>query len=217
MSEPFAHLSRDRVRRILNVLTESTFFYSEDERDLFHYLRRHQEEFRRFFDEKFGWDLYLDARMARLIKREIVNLALPLRSRDIFDLTRRDECLHFVLLLEFYEREAQRQNVGRESDQNLRFVLSDYVEFAVTRFREELGERAPADREIFESARPLLQKLERYRFLRKVEREAPSADESLPDGMEEQVLCEFLPGIRCYDPAALAGEILKRGVPDAPA
>lgn len=198
---PLARLSLRRSQAILNHLTESTFFYREDEPDLFDYLRRHQGDFRTFFESFFGWGLHVDRKCARLFKREWHNAALRPKQRDVFALTRRDECLLFILLLEFHELQMQAQNVLYEQDENLCFVLADFLRHAFGRYRDELGDACPPEREILDSVRTLFAELERHRFLRERER----AEEG-----EDQVLYEALPGLSCYDPSVLASPIFAR-------
>lgn len=199
---PLSKISTRRSTEILNHLTESTFFYREDAPDLFDYLRRHQADYREFFEQFFGWGLHVDRKCARLFKRELYNTALRPKQRDLFALTRRDECLVFLLLLEFHELQMQAQNVLYEQDENLCFVLADFVRHAIGRYREELADACPPEREILDSVRSLFAELERHRFLRERERD--------PDGSEEQVLYEAMPGLHCYDPTVLASPIFAR-------
>jgi hypothetical protein len=200
----------DRVRATLNVLTESTFFYREDDPDLFFFMRRNQAAFRTLFERYFGWQLYIDRQCARLLKERQYNEALRPSQRALFDLRRRDECLLFALLLEFYEEEGQRQGLSPDDDRLLRFLLADFVAFAIRRFREELGNAAPPEAKIFESVRPLFDQLERHRFVRLVDRTGVEAGEEMPAGMAEHLLYEFLPGIGCYDPSQAARSVVLR-------
>lgn len=202
--------SLERVRAALNVLTESTFFYREDDPDLFFFLRRNQAAFRELFEHYFGWQLYVDRQSARLLKERHYNQAVRPSQRALFDLRRRDECLLFALLLEFHEEEGQRQGLSPDDDRRLRFLLADFVAFGIRRFREELGDAAPAEAKIFESVRPLFDQLERHRFVRLVDRSQAEAGEELPAGMAEHLLYEFLPGIRCYDPSQAARSVVLR-------
>jgi hypothetical protein len=199
---------RDRVRAVLNVLTESTFFYREDDPDLFFFLRRNQAAVRELFEAYFGWRLYVDRQCARLLKERQYNEALRPSQRALFDLRRRDECLLFALLLEFHEEESRRQGVTSDDDRHLRFLLADFIAFGIRRFREELGEATPPEARVFESARPLFEQLERHRFVRLVDKKQAEAGEDLPAGMAEHLLYELLPGIRCYDPSLAARSVV---------
>ena len=205
----FGHLSRRRVRGVLNCLTESAFFYRDDDPDLFDYLRRHRAEFERFLGDHFDWDLHVDRKVARLYKREQFNKALTPKQRNIFDLTRRDECIHFMLLLEFYEMQLAAQNVHFEHDEDLNFVLADFVDHAVARYRKELGDGAPTDREILVHIQSLFRELEKHRFIRLLERADVDAAESVIAGQTEHLLYAFLPGIRCYDPSRLSRTVFE--------
>jgi len=207
---------RERVRAVLNVLTESTFFYKEDDPDLFFFLRRNQAAFRELFESYFGWRLHVDRQCARLLKERQYNEALRSSQRALFDLRRRDECLLFALLLEFHEEEGQRQGVTPDEDRHLRFLLANFVTFALRRFREELGEAAPPEGRIFEATRPLFEQLERHRFLRLVDKKQAEAGDELPAGMAEHLLYEFLSGIRCYDPSLVARGVVIRAYRSSP-
>lgn len=207
---------RERVRAALNVLAESTFFYKEDDPDLFFFLRRNQAAFREFFESYFGWRLHVDRQCARLLKERQYNESLRPSQRALFDLRRRDECLLFALLLEFHEEEGQRQGVTPDEDRNLKFLLADFVAFALRRFREELGEAGPPETRIFEATRPLFEQLERHRFVRLVDKKQAEAGDELPAGMPEHLLYEFLPGIRCYDPSLAARSIVIRSYMSSP-
>ncbi len=200
----------ERVRAVLNVLTESTFFYRDDNPDLFLFLVRNKSGVRQFVEHFFGWRLHVDRHVARLIKERQYNDRLRPSQRDIFDLRRRDECLLFAVLLEFHEEESRRQNVSPDDDRHLRFLLADFVTFALLRFREEMGEACPSEQRIFDAVRPLFLQLDRHRFVRLVDRKAAEAGEELPAGMEEHALYEFLPGIRCYDASQAGREVVIR-------
>jgi hypothetical protein len=150
------------------------------------------------------------------LKERQYNEALRRSQRALFDLRRRDECLLFALLLEFQEEEGQRQGVTPGDDRRLRFLLGDFVAFAIRRFREELGDATPADARIFEATRPLFEQLERHRFVGLVESKQAEAGEELPAGMAEHLLYEFLPGIRCYDPSQAARSVVIRAYRSTP-
>jgi len=207
---------RERVCAVLNVLTESTFFYREDDADLFFFLRRNQAAFRELLERYFGWRLYVDRQCARLIKERHYNEAVRPSQRALFDLRRRDECLLFALLLEFHEEEGQRQGVTPDDDRRLRFLLADFVSFAIRRCREELGDASPPEARLFEAVRPLFEQLDRHRFVRLVDKKQAEAGDDLPAGMAEHLLYEFLPGIRCYDPSLAARSVVWTAYRSAP-
>jgi len=209
------HLNPYHVRAVLNILTESPFFYRTDDVDLFDYVRSHQDDFHQFFTHFFGWELYVDRRVARLIKPQEYNNALRASQRDLFDLTRRDECTAFLLLVEFYEKMLRDLNTSYDDEGAIRFLLADFVQYGIDRFVEELGDNIHADRIILEACRRIFPKLIRYRFIVQVEKADPSEDEILPAGMKEHVMYEFLPGIHCYRPDILTfKEITKLYAPE---
>ena len=198
------------VRAVLNILIESPFFYRTDDVDLFDYVRSHQDDFHQFFTHFFGWELYVDRRVARLIKPQEYNNALRSSQRDLFDLTRRDECTAFLLLVEYYEKMLRDLNASYDDEGSIRFLLADFVQYGMDRFVEELGESVHADKIILDACRRIFPKLIRYRFIVQVEKESASDDEILPAGMKEHVMYEFLPGIHCYRPDILTfKEIMK--------
>lgn len=210
-------LNAHYVRALLNILTESPFFYRADDVDLFDYLRGHQDDFQQFVAHYFGWELYTDRRVARVIKPREYNAGLKPSQRDLFDLTRRDECTVFLLLVEYYERLLRDLNVNYDDEGAVRFLLADFVQYCIDRFNEELGVKAPGDRVVLEACRTLFPKLIRYRFLDQVEKEDAAKDEHLPGGMREHVMYEFLPGIHCYRPDVLTlKEVVKLYTDAAP-
>src|SRR5437870_9095072 len=77
-------IGTERAQRVLNVLLESPFFYRDDDIDLFGLLRRRQALFQEFFEVFFGWELYVDPQMARLIKPKTFNPQLKPRQRHVF-------------------------------------------------------------------------------------------------------------------------------------
>ena len=203
-------LNAHYVRAVVNILTESPFFYRADDVDLFDYLRNHQDDFHQFFTHFFGWELYVDRKVARVIKPREYNNALRPSQRDLFDLTRRDECTAFLLLVEFYEKLLRDLNISYDDEGAVRFLLADFVQYGISRFVEELGEGVQADRIVLDACRRVFPKLVRYRFVEQVEKEDAAEDEQLPAGMREHVMYEFLPGIHCYRPDVLTfKEIMK--------
>lgn len=207
----FDKVGVERARRVLNILLESPFFYRDDDVDLFDVLRRNTPAFRSFFEESFGWTLEVDRYLARLVKPAVFNPALAPSQRTVFQIAGRDECLLFMLLLEFQESESERQNVGPD-DGELRFVAAHFVDFVFRRYRELLGDSAPSEERILVTARELFAKLERFRFVAERERGDSStarAERFSRDGARN-LLYAFLPGMRCYRTEALADAIIKQ-------
>jgi hypothetical protein len=83
---PFSRVGAERAQAILNVLVESSFFYQQDDPDLFATLRRHARVFQTFFEATFGWDLMIDPFVAKLNKPSRLIRAsrgLPVRVREV--------------------------------------------------------------------------------------------------------------------------------------
>jgi hypothetical protein len=195
----FDKLSGEKVQRLLNILVEAPFFYRADDGDAFAFLRKHRAEFERFYRELYGWQLVVDGRCARLYKDRWHNKALTPSRHDVFDLTRRDDCIAFLLVLEFHEHLLEDRNVSIDDPEPLRFEFGELFAFAVSRFRQELGEVAPGEDEVRRVLRGLFPTLLRYRFLREIE---PDVEErGLID--RENLIYECLPGLYLYDPRPL--------------
>jgi hypothetical protein len=190
-------LNQELVQRAMNVLTEAPYFYLEDDRALFQYLRRNRNAFRDFVKYYFGWDLIVDARCARLIKRgDRENPELKGAHVDTFHLPRRNLALVFLILLEFFEIECRRVNWQYERDAYLRFFHNDYFEHAKARFRALLGERAPEDGVLRRDIQETWTVLIKYRFIRPI---PPTPAELLVMDRKQGELYEFLPAVLCYD------------------
>ena len=202
-------IGTERAQRILNVLLEAPFFYRDDDVDLFGLLRRRQSLFQEFFEVFFGWELYVDQQMARLIKRKTFNPQLKPSQRHVFRISGRHQYVLFTLLLEFYQHQADEQNVDLEREPEVRFVLADFVEFAFKRYREELGSGMPEEAFILGEMRSLFKKLEHHRFIDLAETTGIVTEEGLSAGFTREgassVLYGMLPGLRCYRPDELSG------------
>ncbi len=211
MGPYFDKLNGPRVTAALNVLAEAPFFYREDDPELFSFLRRNKAEFARFYDELYGWELLVDGRTARLYKERWHNRALRPSQHDVFDLTRRDDCLAFLLLLEHHDRLLETHNLAAADAAGPRFLFGELFAFARGRLAEELGDAAPGDDELRRTLRGLWPALERYRFVRAVPREDDGAGDGAAGdaaGDGDHVLYEALPALHHYDlrrlgPAAL--------------
>jgi hypothetical protein len=199
MAPWFDKLSQERVKRALNVLAEAPFFYQADDADLFAFLRKNRAEFERFYRELYGWQLVVDGRGARLIKERHYNEAIPPRQRDVFSLTRRDECIGFLLVLEFHEHLLEERNLSVDDPEPLRFEFGELFRFALVRFRELLGGAAPSEEQVRRILRAVVPHLLRYRFLSELEPEPE--DQGLVD--RENLIYECLPALWLYDARAL--------------
>ena len=191
------------VRAVLNILLESPYFYKTDDERLFLVLTRHKRAFEAFFDKFFGWTLVMDAKCARLYKPMWFNEAITLPNRDMFTFTKRDECMAFILVLEFFERECREQGVTADDPDNLRFRFGDLLEYEAMRFRALMAgkEENYTDERVRQILRDIMPELVKYRFLRKIK---PSADDSVG---ERETIFECLPAMWHYQAAQLAQPI----------
>jgi hypothetical protein len=186
----------ERVKTIMNLLLESPCFYRDDNESAFHFLKRHRSEFSSFFQSFFGWILVIDGKCARIYKEKWYNPNITESNRDLFNFTRRDECIAFMMILEFFEHQLDENDMTIDEKENLRFRFGDLLEFCARRFAElfESGaERYSPEYLRAKVLRQVLPALERYRFLRKV---PPPQDERIS---EEQTIYEALPAMYHYN------------------
>ncbi len=200
----FNKINQDKARRVTNILVESPFFYRSDDENLFLYLRRNQSHFRKFFRECFDWELVVESRCARVIKQHWHNPALKPSQRDVFNLSTRDDCIGFLLILEYYEHLLDEQNLSIDDLEPPRFYFGSLFTFASERMAEELAEQAPDEAGVKKILRRVMEQLIRFRFLRELPREADDVVD------RENLIYECLPGLYSYDirrlgPKALAG------------
>lgn len=194
----------DQVKAVLNLLLESAYFYRGDHEDRFLFLRRFQAEFREFFRQYFGWDLIMDNKCARIYKADWFNNTVKPSERLQFRLGGRDECIAFMLTIEFYEKLLEDNSMTAEENQNPRFKIGELLDFQQRRF----GELFPDDREKYNDEylrktilKRLMPQLLRYRFLQEVPR---------PPGMrlaQEQLIYEALPALYHYNTGRLAAPV----------
>jgi hypothetical protein len=202
----FEHVGpKERIQRALNVLVEAPFFYPADDPDLYAFLRKNRAEFQRFFRELYDWQLVVDARCARLFKETWHNRALKPSQHDAFAPTRRDDCIAFLLVLEFHEHLLEERNVAPDDPAPLRFQFGELFDFAAARFAAVLGERAPGSDEVRRILRGLVPALLRFRFLRELEPERDERDQV----DRENLIYECLPSLQLYDVRALAAPALE--------
>jgi len=183
-----------RVQAVLNILLESPYFYKTDHEENFLFLRRYQREFTGFFEETFGWQLVIDTKCARLYKETWYNERITPSNRDLFNFTRRDECVAFMLLLEFFEHKLEEDSASVEEPENVRFRFGDLLLFERNRFLELFPDQASnyADEDVRKIMRPVMPQLEKYRFLLKID---PPDDETIePD----DTIYECLPALWHY-------------------
>ena len=195
--------SAQGVRAVLNILMEAPYFYKTDDERLFLVLMRYKKAFAAFFEKFYGWELVMDDKCARLYKPKWYNEKVTTPNRDMFTFTKRDECIAFLVLLEFFERECREQGVTADDRDNLRFRFGDLLEYAAGRFRALLPEKRDGytDERVRQVLRDIMPTLVRYRFLQKVR---PSADDSVS---ESDTIFECLPAMWHYQAAQLAEPI----------
>ena len=192
--EDLLQKQKARVQAVLNMLLESPYFYKTDHEDHFLFLRRYQREFAEFFEATFGWQLVADAKCARLFKETWYNERITPSNRDLFNFTKRDECLAFMLLLEFFEGKLEEDAVSVEEPDNIRFRFGDLLLFERNRFLELFPAQASdySAEDVRKILRPVMPHLEKYRFLLKLD---PPDDETVePD----DTIYECLPALWHY-------------------
>lgn len=200
--EFFTHLNLHKTRQLLNVLQEAPYFYREDDPNLFAYLRQNRRQFEEFYQHFYGWEIVVDQKCARLYKPEWVNQAVRPSQRDVFQFTRRNHCLAFLLVLEFYEHLLEEYNLTVEDPENPRFRFGDLLQFAHRRMQEELGEKAPDMAQARLIFREILPTLLRYRFINE---HRPSQED---DEVErDNYIYECLPALYHYDSQVAASSI----------
>ncbi len=193
--------SGDRVRAVLNVMVEGPYFYSSDNQDLFFFLKRHRREFAEFFKTFYGWTLLMDSKCARVYKADWYNPSISPAARTMFNFTRRDECLAFMMLLEFYEHQLEENGMTVEDRDNLRFRFGDLLGHVHRRFAEYFPEKKDIYSEDFVRAKvlkPIMPELERYRFIKRIK---PPEDLAAGD---DDLIYEALPAIYHYNGSALS-------------
>jgi len=194
----------ERVRAVCNLLIESPYFYRDDNEVAFNFLRRHRSEFAAFFDGFFGWILVIDGKCARVYKEKWYNGSITESMRDMFNFTRRDECIAFMLILEFFEHQLDENDMTVDDRENLHFRFGDLLEFCTRRFGElweGARERYTPEYVRARILRHVFPTLERYRFLRKV---PPPPGERIT---EELTIYEALPAIYHYNAGYLSRHV----------
>jgi hypothetical protein len=189
-----------RVRAVLNILVESPYFYRTDDELLFDFLLRYHREFGRFVKDYYDWDLIYDGKCARVFKSRWYNSAISPGKRRWFRFTRRDECLAFMMLLEFFEQQMDEQNISVEDSDNLRFYFGDLLAYTHRRFQDLYPDAA--ERYAMETVRKLLRdimpELEQDRLVQKLKPDA--GDQPVDD----QVIYEALPALYHYNATRLS-------------
>lgn len=194
----------DRVQKVLNIMVESPYFYAQDDHDSFLFLRRHRTEFVEFFKQFYGWSLLIDSKCARVYKAEWHNTAITPANRSLFNFSKRDECLAFMILLEFFEQQLEENGMTVEDKQNLRFHFGDLLDYSHKRFTEIFSDKHEdysQDRVRDKIWKSVMPELEKHRFLTKIrppeDLQAATAD----------LIYEAMPALYHYNGAALSRTI----------
>jgi hypothetical protein len=193
--------SSDRVQGVLNILLESPYFYADDNQEYFLFLRRHRREFSEFFKTFYGWSLIMDGKCARVYKAEWFNRAITQSNRSLFQFTKRDECLAFMVLLEFFEQQLEENGITVEDKENLRFHFGDLLEHSHKRFLEIYPDNEKRySQEYIRSKiwKLVMPELEKHRFIKKIN---PPED---IDTSEQELIYEAMPALYHYNGAALS-------------
>jgi Protein of unknown function (DUF2398) len=194
----------DQVMTILNILLESPYFYRQDSEQDFMFLRRYQQQFRDFYREWFSWELIMDSKCARVYKANWVNQAIKPARRLQFRLGKRDECIAFMLLIEFFEKLLEDNSMTVEDSHNPRFKFGDLLEYQQRRFIELFEnehDKYTAEYVQKNILQPLMPRLIEYRFLEEIER---------PKGLQvtrQQFIYEALPALSHYNTGRLSSSI----------
>jgi hypothetical protein len=151
--------------------------------------------------------LIVDGKCARVFKPRWYNDAITPANRDLFNFSRRDECLGFMLLLEFFEHQLEEHSMAVEDKENLRFRFADLLSHAQSRLIELFPEDAAKYTEDAVRARILraiLPTLEKYRFIRRI----PPPQEEAIEG--DEMIFEALPALYHYNAHRLSKSIVER-------
>ncbi|CAM2011361.1 DUF2398 family protein [Acanthopleuribacter pedis] len=203
MTESLDHLMqrhRDKVQQALNLLVESPYFYKSDNELLFYFVNRHKRAFEKFFADYYDWKFFMDGKCARVYKARWYNREITPKNRDIFNFTKRDEAMAFMMLLEFFEKQIDEQAVSVEENENLMFRYGDLFEYVHRRFASlfDNDERYSGEYLRAKALGPIMPKLERYRFIKKV----PVPPEDVMG--EDEYLYEALPALYHFNTETLS-------------
>ncbi len=194
----------DRVQKVLNIMIESPYFYAQDDHDAFLFLRRHRADFVEFFKQFYGWSLLIDSKCARVYKGEWHNTAITPANRSLFNFSKRDECLAFMMLLEFFEQQLEENGMTVADKQNLRFHFGDLLEYSHKRFIEIFPDKHEAysqDKVRDKIWKTVMPELEKHRFITKIR---PPEDLQT---VSTDLIYEAMPALYHYNSTALSRTI----------
>jgi hypothetical protein len=203
-----------RVQAVLNILVETPYFYRDDNEETFIFLRRHRAEFTAFYQEFYGWRLIMDDKCARVFKSSWYNEKVSEPYRDVFGFRHRDDCIAFMILLEFFEHQLDENSLTVEDRENLRFRFGDLLGYTHRRFLElfpgDAGGRYSEDFVRSSILRRVLPILERYRLLTRV---PPPPDLRVT---EMDMIFEAMPALYHYNTGRLSQSVLAGATEVAP-
>ncbi len=207
----FQHLLEtypQQTRRVLNLLTESPFFYRSDAPNDFDFITFNKPVLTAWFRMVFGWELMGTGACFRLCKDHWENRELKWSQRSVFRLTKRNECLAFLTLLIFFEKRTASEGYSPDDPEPFRFRYKDFFDFAKEQFqtllRDAEGHPKLTDKEVQNVLRELWPQLIDYRFIAYLE---PERDDGTPT--EEEKIYTALPALWSYN-TTTAAEILRR-------
>jgi hypothetical protein len=119
----------------------------------------------------------------------------------MFNFSRRDDCLAFMMLLEFFEQQLEENGMTVEDRHNLRFHFGDLLRYMHSRFQEifpQLSERYSEEYVRAKVLKAIMPDLEKYRFIKRLQ---PPEDLT---ALREEVIYEALPALYHYNAAALS-------------
>ncbi len=199
-----------RVRAILNMLVETPYFYKDDHVDLFLFLNRHRNQFNNFFEYYYGWTFIMDSKCARVYKPKWYNDKITEANRNIFRFGGRDECIGFMLLLEFFESQMEQHALTTEDNENLRFRFGDLLLYTAQRFQAlfpEKNDQYSEEQVRGNVLRKIMPTLEQYRFILKIK---PPRDMQIKP---EETIYEALPALYHYNANRLNQSVLAMQLP----
>jgi len=146
----------------------------------------------------------MDGKCARVYKPVWYNSEITPSNRDVFQFSKKNEQIAFMLLLEFFERQIERESISVEDQDNLRFRYGDLLHTVAERFRELFPQqKADFTEELVRAKilRPMMPQLEKYRFLKRIK---PPKEELVT---QEDTIYEALPALYHYNVTRLSRPI----------
>jgi hypothetical protein len=198
----------EKVTAVLNILVECSYFYMDDDEDLFYFMRRYKHEFSEFYRKYYDWEFIIDSKCARVYKSKWYNNSVRPEQRVQFRVSGRDEAIAFMCLLEFFEHQLDDNSITAEEKHNLRFMFGDLLQYCYKRFAELFEDK----KELYSEEnlrskilRPLMPKLLQYRFLKEIR---PEQSLSGLNRYNNDFIYEALPALYHYNTGRLSREVV---------